>query len=100
MEPQKMTHTDLMKNGDLKLQIRQIINVIVKNYLEELNLIDIGKNQKYFNLKERDRNPVQGTPLKVMHGFKTATNMYDVNPLLLIDFSVRVLRSETALQRI
>jgi hypothetical protein len=62
--------------------------------------VDIGKNEKYFNLRERDRNLVQGTPLKVMHGFKTTTNMYDVNPMLLIDFSVRVLRSETALQRI
>lgn len=56
---------------------------------------------KYFKLAERDKNVVQSNEmLKVWHGYKTSVHVYDKNPMLLIDFSVRVLRSETALKRI
>jgi hypothetical protein len=72
----------------------------VKTYLEELGYKDIGKNAKYFDLRERDKNKVQSSSLKVMHGFKTSTNLYERTPMLLIDFASRVLRNESALQRI
>jgi hypothetical protein len=72
----------------------------MKKCIEGLGYKDIGKNAKYFDLRERDKNKVQSSSLKVIHGFKTSTNIYERTPMLLIDFASRVLRNESALQRI
>lgn len=73
----------------------------MKNYLKDLGYIDIGKDLKYYNKKNKDQNTLEKyKDLKVWYGFKTAFDILQKTPFLLIDFSSRVLRNETALARI
>jgi len=78
-------------------------NYMVKDLLKKMGLMEHGRNSKYYDITtysdnaviDKERNFDYG--LKVWRGFKTSVKLYADQPLLLIDFSSRVIRKETAL---
>jgi aubergine-like protein len=73
------------------------LNVRIKNVLREKGLFEIGRTSKYYDPASINKNKIEGHGLKVWRGYKTALHVFGAQPYLLIDFSSRVLRSETAL---
>lgn len=53
-------------------------------------------DSKGLYFKPNQRSPVQGYALDVIQGFKVSTDMYD-SLNILIDFSSRIIRKESAL---
>lgn len=84
---------DLMTCEDDKLQVQQILNVVVKAYLKKKGYEDIGVNQRYYKSSEMFKNGKNG--LKVMEGFHTSVHIVNKKPFLMIDVVCRVLRNET-----
>lgn len=62
--------------------------------------IEIGKNSKFFNKKDRLANQVGDFEMNVWRGFKTSISLSQGGSYLLVDFASRVLRKETALEMI
>lgn len=60
--------------------------------MKECELIEIGRNSKFYNLKEVNKFPVEGFGLNVWRGYKTSTVLCPNSTKILLDFNSRVLR--------
>lgn len=73
-------------------QVLQVLNSQLKKNLQAINMIEIGRNSKFYNPKYINQNKVNGSNLKVWRGFTTAIQIVNGSAYLMIDVSTRVLR--------
>jgi len=75
---------------------RHYINILIKRYFKEQGFVEWGLNAKFYNADEIKKIP--DFYLEVYTGFKTSCEVYQNSvPKILIDFSSRILRSDSAL---
>ena len=72
----------------------------MKSYFKKLDYAEIGQNSKFYKIKERNKNVVGNYGLAVWQGFKSSVDIFNGIPMLNLDFSTRVLRTESALDRL
>jgi len=77
--------------------VTQILNVQVKKTMSNMGFLEIGRNAKFYDPKEINSFPVKNEDLNVWRGYKTSVYLCPKAAYLLVDFSSRVLRMETAL---
>ncbi len=74
----------------------QYLNVLIKRFFKEKNFVEWGRNSKFYD--PYDINEAQRFPLQVYTGFKTSGQIYqNFTPKVLIDFSSKILRTDSAL---
>jgi hypothetical protein len=76
------------------------MNILVKELMKKMGYIEIGKNSKYYSKLDRLKYSVQedgNYDMHVWRGFKTSIAMTLNEPLLQVDFTSRILRSDSAL---
>jgi aubergine-like protein len=81
-------------------QVLQVLNSQLKKTLQAVNMIEIGRNSKYYNPKYINQNRVDGSRLKVWRGFTTSIQIISGIAYLMVDVSTRVLRDESLLETI
>jgi len=88
--------SDTFQDNTVAGSARQYLNIIIKRYFKEKGFQEWGMNAKFY-----DPNLTNKIPqffLEVYTGFKTSCEVYqNFTPKVLIDFSSRILRSDSAL---
>jgi len=77
----------------------QSINIIIKQMMRNMKMVEIGKTLKFFYNDDKNINKLdlENCRLQVRNGFKTSLEMCKDGSRLLVDFCTRVLRSDTVL---
>ena len=79
-----------------KQRILQFFNILIKKWMRQMKMVELDRNSKFYLPSEEEY--VEGFPLKVWTGFKTAIDLYAGGPMLLIDFTSRVIRTMSVLE--
>jgi len=79
-----------------------MLNIFVKNLLDQMGMREIGRNSKFYDPREMFKQEVKvgNQTLFIWKGFKTSIKIKDSIPYLMVDHSTRVLRAQSALDYI
>jgi aubergine-like protein len=76
--------------------IKTFFNSLIKSHLSELKMIELGRSQKYFDI--RSIKKVSNYDIEVWTGYKTTVNLCENNAIYLqIDYASRCLNTTTVL---
>jgi hypothetical protein len=81
-------------NEENKQQVTRVFNIIIKNYLLEMKMVEIGRLKKYFNLQQSNIMQFdEFFKLNVLMGFKITCDIYKGGvPLVMVDYCTRIMR--------
>ena len=75
-------------------RVLQVLNSVLKKNLQKINMVEIGRNSKFYNPKNINDNKVEGSTLRVWRGYTTTIQIVNGSAYLMVDFSTRVLRTQ------
>jgi len=91
---------DLYGQNEKYFSVKQFFEIMIKNTNRELNMIEIGRNSKFYDMMEDQRSHVEQTNVSVIQGFLTSVDLYQKGLFLQIDFVSRCLQQDTILDYI
>jgi len=87
---------ETFRDNTVAASARHFLNVLIKRYFKEKKYVEWGLNSKFYNPEEI--NEIQEFYLQIYTGFKTSCEVYQNHtPKILIDFSSKILRTDSAL---
>jgi hypothetical protein len=87
---------ETFKDNTVAAPARHYLNILIKRYFKEKKYVEWGLNSKFYNPEEI--NNIQEFYLQIYTGFKTSCEVYQNHtPKILIDFSSKILRTDSAL---
>jgi aubergine-like protein len=82
---------DIYSQSEKYFSVKQFFEIMIKNTNRELNMIEIGRNSKFYDMMEDQRSQVEQTNVSVIQGFLTSVDLYQKGLFLQIDFVSRCL---------
>lgn len=67
---------DIYNQSDKYFSVKQFFEIMIKNTNRELNMIEIGRNSKFYDMMEDQRSQVEQTNVSVIQGFLTSVDLY------------------------